>query len=161
MEIVQILTLIVKKQIEISEKNKYCLNFNFLLKRYDRLVKRCCYVLFNVWSLWKLIIHVLKLIYDFQFLSEMTLMFHNARDKGTVNFCIKRCEFLFTIFSSAFWETCVSLHNGRPFGGSPLKPRYYFVVMFGGFWMGFNKDLPLKLWYNFVVMCWGFQMGIN
>ena len=34
------LTMIVKKQMEIVEKKYiYCSNFNFLLKRYDRLVK--------------------------------------------------------------------------------------------------------------------------
>jgi len=33
------LTMIIKKQMEIVEKNKYGLHFNCLLKRYDRLVK--------------------------------------------------------------------------------------------------------------------------
>ena len=30
---------IVKKQMEIVDKNIYCWNFNYLLKRYDRLIK--------------------------------------------------------------------------------------------------------------------------
>ena len=33
------LTKIVKKQMEIVDKNEYCWNINCLLKRYDRLVK--------------------------------------------------------------------------------------------------------------------------
>ena len=39
LEIVEMLSKIVKKQMEIVEKNKYCWNFNSLLKWYDRLVK--------------------------------------------------------------------------------------------------------------------------